>query len=520
MASKLEPPPFVGPRPLRTGELLAGRGAEVQQLCDELIARRVVVLHSVAGAGKSSLINAGLVPALRKVEFDVWRPIALQANVEGLGELPAETNPYVLSAMLCLEDELPARARRRPAALAQLSFGDYVAGRPRRKRFADRNVALVFDDLDDLLTTAGEAQRRDFFAAIGNTLENPKLWALLVVRDELLAKLTLHHRQVPTRMANIFHLDRFRPDSAARVIEALAAQGERRIDDVGALVTKLVALDDGRGELDAAEDGMLDLLALQVVCRQLWAAAPEGDEGIDVDAFELGTSVSTVLGRYYGRVLRTLVEGDVEAEREIRLQVAATMAPGGRRVRVRRERVDLDDAAIKCLRGFGLVDLYEYAGGEWLSLAHARLAEPIVASDAQWLRAHSPTVSKVKGLLPGWSKRGRVEVGEHSVELEGMSWSEPPREASDEPSWLLSLTDLDGKPVVEAATSTMTTVSNPTASTPEALAQRQLARRLLEIDEAGNEARLAVALISLAQADSRWRAAARTAEGLPLSLDD
>ncbi|MCA9686391.1 MAG: hypothetical protein KC457_29760, partial [Myxococcales bacterium] len=93
MASKLEPPPFVGPRPLRTGELLAGRGAEVQQLCDELIARRVVVLHSVAGAGKSSLINAGLVPALRKAEFDVWRPIVLQANVDGLGALPAETNP-------------------------------------------------------------------------------------------------------------------------------------------------------------------------------------------------------------------------------------------------------------------------------------------------------------------------------------------------------------------------------------------------------------------------------------------
>ena len=54
--------PYVGPRPLQQGEPLHGRGAEVLELYHLLQARRIVVLHSPSGAGKSSLVQAGLIP--------------------------------------------------------------------------------------------------------------------------------------------------------------------------------------------------------------------------------------------------------------------------------------------------------------------------------------------------------------------------------------------------------------------------------------------------------------------------
>ena len=63
--------PFVGPRPIQQGESLHGRGAEVRALYDRLQARRIVVLHSPSGAGKSSLVQAGLIPRLKDAKFDV-----------------------------------------------------------------------------------------------------------------------------------------------------------------------------------------------------------------------------------------------------------------------------------------------------------------------------------------------------------------------------------------------------------------------------------------------------------------
>ena len=56
--------PFVGPRPIEQGEPLHGRDVEVRELYNRLQARRIVVLHSPSGAGKSSLVQAGLIPRL------------------------------------------------------------------------------------------------------------------------------------------------------------------------------------------------------------------------------------------------------------------------------------------------------------------------------------------------------------------------------------------------------------------------------------------------------------------------
>src|SRR5512139_1071945 len=63
--------PYVGPRAFQTGEKLYGRDSEVQQLLDLLIAERIVLLYSPSGAGKSSLVQAGLIPCLRDEGFRV-----------------------------------------------------------------------------------------------------------------------------------------------------------------------------------------------------------------------------------------------------------------------------------------------------------------------------------------------------------------------------------------------------------------------------------------------------------------
>ena len=64
--------PWPGPRPLQTGDdgasesrQLRGRDHEVSDLAMACVSNHVVVLHGQSGVGKSSIINAGLVPTLK-----------------------------------------------------------------------------------------------------------------------------------------------------------------------------------------------------------------------------------------------------------------------------------------------------------------------------------------------------------------------------------------------------------------------------------------------------------------------
>ena len=63
--------PYVGPASFRSGDPLYGRDQEREDLVDLLVAERIVLLYSPSGAGKTSLIQAALIPALRNDGFEV-----------------------------------------------------------------------------------------------------------------------------------------------------------------------------------------------------------------------------------------------------------------------------------------------------------------------------------------------------------------------------------------------------------------------------------------------------------------
>jgi len=69
--------PYRGPRPFEIGEqkIFFGRDREVKDLLSLIIAHRVVLLYAQSGAGKTSLLNAGLIPLLIEEGFDVL-PVA------------------------------------------------------------------------------------------------------------------------------------------------------------------------------------------------------------------------------------------------------------------------------------------------------------------------------------------------------------------------------------------------------------------------------------------------------------
>src|SRR5262245_8961301 len=104
--------PYVGPRPYRIGEKLVGRARERLELLDLVVRGRIVVLYSPSGAGKTSLVQAALVPALRNEAFTV-PAVARVTFDKAKGITEPVANRYVFAVLLSLE-EAQSKERQLP----------------------------------------------------------------------------------------------------------------------------------------------------------------------------------------------------------------------------------------------------------------------------------------------------------------------------------------------------------------------------------------------------------------------
>ena len=174
--------PYVGPRSLRYGESIYGRDREARQLFDLLIAERIVLLYSPSGAGKTSLIQAALIPELEKEEFHVLPVIRVsRGTADGL----SPCNPYVMSALLSLEQGVPPEQALPPEELAAMSLGEYLKRREEANGTGD-GTFLIFDQFEEILTIdpLNRAAKTDFFTQVGEALRDLKRWALFAMRED------------------------------------------------------------------------------------------------------------------------------------------------------------------------------------------------------------------------------------------------------------------------------------------------------------------------------------------------
>ncbi len=387
--------PYVGPRPFTKGETLYGRAVEVQELFNLLQARRIVVLHSPSGAGKSSLVQAGLIPRLEQARFDVWCTIRVSLNPRGLQGVPEDTNRYLLSALVSMEEELPEEHRRTPAQLAELDFGSYMKSRPRRKSKANKSVVLLFDQFEEVLTADPLAvhQKRAFFDDLGRGLDEAGCWALFIVREDFLAALAPYRDRLPTQMANTFRLDLLGLEGATEAVVEPARKGGRSFPAADKLIRDLSTVQEQQadGSFEARQGVHVEPVQMQVVCRRLWEAMPDDDLSIDEDNLRAFADVSQALDIYYSDAVKRAAGDEQATERAIREWVGQRLITGGIRAQVRQEAGSsggLDNALIDVLRSAYVVRAEQRAGALWFELSHDRMVEPVQLDNEAWREQH------------------------------------------------------------------------------------------------------------------------------------
>lgn len=282
--------PYVGLRPYTEVEraIFKGRDRDAQLLRNKTLSSPITVLYALSGIGKSSLLNALLQPLLREdgahvVYYEDW---AEHDPVQGLRlelrhSIPAELRSVSPGASLAVVAKAAASALNRP-------------------------IVLILDQFEKLLLQRREAL--DPFAAELAGLINAEsdVHVLLSLREEFLASLDMLRGRIVTLLSSTHRL---RPLDDADVRTAIVAPAEQfggRVEPalVDALLRDLRAdPSDDQPAVTRLVAGHVELPFLQLVCRQLWAAAGD-DHHLTLAEYEN-------LGREFG-IIREYVKSLIE----------------------------------------------------------------------------------------------------------------------------------------------------------------------------------------------------------------
>ena len=158
-----------------------GREALVERLVEQICApnpdwrARFTAIIGPSGSGKSSLIRAGLLPALRQRQDPTWQIIEMFPSAEPFAEIaqalltaPLEINP---------QDSLHAKLRDDETNLGQVLATSWAS-----PQASDYRLLLLIDQFEELFTLVkDEATRYQFLAMLRQTLLSPACARLHII---------------------------------------------------------------------------------------------------------------------------------------------------------------------------------------------------------------------------------------------------------------------------------------------------------------------------------------------------
>ena len=419
--------PYIGPIPFREEHKLYGRKDDTQAIADLLISKRIVLLIAPSGAGKTSLIQAELVPQLRSR----LNPLPIIR----LDRVPDCRNPknnrYVHSALCSLETRFPEAEQRSEAELTNFTLASYCASRVDSKNpdGSTRFPLLILDQFEELFTLDrfDWDKKQEFIEQLAIMLGAPSgsevdrgncegkspmtIWALLSMREDHIAELEPYLDLIPTGLAFRYRMERLEREQAIEAITGPAGNcfaadaAERLVDDLRSLTA------DGKERPQLGR--FVEPVQLQVVCRRLWdkvgVTAERPITLMDVAAGEQSSEVDPALAEYFDLEVERATNAAGVKQRDLRDWVEAKLITRTKvRTKALREPASLGkiDEALQSLVESHLLSTDIAGEREWYELSHDRLINPILKSNETWRDHHLALVQKVARL---WAESDRPD---------------------------------------------------------------------------------------------------------------
>lgn len=158
--------PWVGLRAYKEGEILYGRDKDILELTTYVLAEKEVVLYGRSGTGKSSIINAGVLPSARRNGF-----IPLTIRLEHGSSAPdylKQIKNAIVKVGVTIKNVTPYKKDDSPLLWEFFHCNEFLDREGRQVKFL-----IIFDQFEEIFTLQeDETSRERFFQELADFLND------------------------------------------------------------------------------------------------------------------------------------------------------------------------------------------------------------------------------------------------------------------------------------------------------------------------------------------------------------
>jgi hypothetical protein len=300
------PYPGIDPFSYADRNVFFARESETRTLIRLIVIYRGILLYSDSGTGKSSLVNAGLIP--RAVD-EGFRPERIRIQPTEDQEIIVERlSEYATGEKRLLPSIFTADDDHAQVVLSVKDFLETV-----RQQADDVHPLLIFDQFEEWITlfegssarqsvdevAASQDKIRNAIVSLVNDREVP-VKVLIVLREDYLAKLEPLFERCPRLPDHYLRLTPLNGDQVYRAIRGPFEEysGKYQPELSIPLAEKI------QQQFEARSEGTdIRLTEVQIVCRSLFEAGVQGQE---LEAYFIGNGVQGILEEYLEHALESL----------------------------------------------------------------------------------------------------------------------------------------------------------------------------------------------------------------------
>ena len=448
--------PYVGPRPFERADRdkFYGRTRETRDLLSLIMAERVVLFYAQSGAGKTSLLNTQIVPALEDEGFCVLPVVRVGSELPPGLPAAAVKNIFVFSVWMGLMGaDKPLETMTGNNLLVAIK--NHWANAPRDEQGEPRPPILIIDQFEEILTTHRDRwqEAQGFFEQLAEALEKiPKLGIVLAMREDFVAGLDPYAPLLPKRLKTRFRMERLGYAGALEAIKQPAARAEVPFapDVAEQLADDLRHIKAAHfgGEDEVVLGPYVEPVQLQVVCSQLWENLPEqDDQRIDAEDVRDYGNVDLALTGFYEHCLQLAGADTGVRERDLRRWFAdkliTPMQTRGLVLRGDKETAGLHNAAVDHFESTHIISSDVRAGARWYEISHDRLVDPIIQSNRAWELARQTPLRLTARQWKQTGQSGLLFVGPALRDAEAWLAAHPDEAEPDEREFVQSSQQLE-----------------------------------------------------------------------------